>query len=134
MSKRATVSPSWLDRMLVSWGLRSLHQHGGGWYSVNPMLKDGIPTGRAPAEPFELGTLDFEALGRAIDALPDLQRAAITRAYRPWTAASIDAISPAPTSTWCDRLKAASFTLHEAMRRDDSKYLNEPLVFLDEPD
>ena len=134
MSRRATVSPPWLDRLLVGWGLRSLHQHGSGWYRVNPMLKDGIPTGRAPSEPFEMGAEDYAALDRAIAALPDHQRAAITRAYRPWTAASIDAISPAPTSTWSDRLKAASFTLAEAMRRDDSKNLHEALAFSDESD
>jgi len=117
MSKRATVQPPWLDRMLIGWGLKSLHQHGRGWYSVNPMLKDGIPTGRPPSEPFELGSEDYAALDQAIKALPDVQRAAITRAYKPWTAYSFDMVCPTSTSTWCDRLKAAAVTLKIAMNQ-----------------
>jgi hypothetical protein len=117
MSKRATVQPPWLDRLLIGWGLKSLHQHGKGWYSINPSLKDGIATGRPPAEPFELGGEDYAALDAAICALPDVQRAAIIRAYKPWTAPSIDALGFVPTSTWCMRLKAAAQTLAIAMQR-----------------
>jgi len=118
MSRRASVKPDWLDRMLVGWGLKSLHQHGNGWYRINPMLKDGIPTGRPPGELFELGGEDYKALEVAIHALPDVQRAAITRAYKPWTAHSIDALSAVDTSTWCRRLQAAALTLAAAMQRD----------------
>ena len=117
MSKRATVQPPWLDRLLIGWGLRSLHQHGKGWYSVNPSLKSGIPSGRAPSEPFELGSEDYKALDAAINALPDVQRAAITRAYKPWTAASIDIVGGVDVSTWCRRLQAAAQTLAIAMQR-----------------
>lgn len=117
MSRRATVQPPWLDRLLIGWGLRSLHTHGKGWYSVNPMLKDGIPTGRPPAEPFEMGSEDYAELDAAINALPDVQRAAITRAYKPWTAASIDVVGGVDVSTWCRRLQAAAVTLAAAMQR-----------------
>ncbi len=117
MSKRATVQPPWLDRLLIGWGLKSLHSQRG-WYSVNPMLKDRIPTGRPPSEPFELGSEDYAALDAAINALPVVQRDAVTRAYKPWTAANIDALSPAPISTWCERLKAAARTLALAMQRN----------------
>ena len=117
MSKRATVSPDWLDRLLVGWGLKSLHQHGRGWYSVNPMLRDGIPSGKPPAGHFELAAEDYRELERAIELLPDLQRAAVTRAYKPWTAQGIDAMSPASTSTWCERLKSAARRLEVAMSR-----------------
>lgn len=116
MSKRATVSPPWLDHMLIRWGTRSLHESGSGWYSINPMLKDGIATGRAPAEPFEMGTEDCRALDAAIDNLNPLQRAAVTRAYKPWSAASIDAKCPAAASTWCERLKSAARAIEHEMR------------------
>lgn len=118
MSRRAIVHPPWLDRMLIGWGLKSLHLHGNGWYSINPMLKDGIPTGRPPGELFELGSEDYRALDEAINALPAVQRDAITRAYKPWTAAALDAVYLCGTSTWCERLKAAALTLQTVMRRD----------------
>jgi hypothetical protein len=118
MSKRATVQPPWLDRLLIGWGLRSLHQHGKGWYSISPSLKSGIPSGKPPGELFELGGEDYAELDAAIRALPDVQKLAITRAYKPWTAADIDARAFAPTSTWCDRLKAAALQLAVAMQRE----------------
>ena len=117
MSRRAIVSPAWMDRLLVGWGLKSLHQHGAGWYSLCPMLRDGIPTGRPPGELYELGGEDYAALDAAINALPLIQRAAVSRAYKPWTAASIDQVEPASRQTWCERLKSAAVTLELAMRR-----------------
>lgn len=126
MSKRATVNPSWLDRMLVGWGLRSLHTHGSGWPKVSPMLRDGIPTGRPPSEPFEMGGEDYRALDAAIEALPMVQRVAITRAYKPWTAPGIDALGFVPTSTWCDRLHTAALTLKTAMQRKTLAISAEP--------
>ena len=117
MARRPTVSPPWLDRLLIGWGLKSLHEHGTGWYRINPSLKDGIASGHAPPEPFELGGEDYRALDEAIHALPLAQRAAVTRAYKPWAAASIDALEPANRQTWCERLKAAALTLESKMRR-----------------
>lgn len=116
MSRRATVKPDWLDRLLVGWGLKSLNTENG-WYKVNPMLKEAIPIARGPSDPFDFGGEDYRALDAAIQALPPHQLAAITRAYKPWTAASIDAHSPALTSTWCERLKAAALTLAAAINR-----------------
>lgn len=121
MSRRATVQPPWLDRLLVGWGLRSLHTNGSGWYSINPMLKDGIATGRAPGELFELGGEDYAALDRAIMELPEVQKVAVTRAYKPWTASSIDALCVVDTSTWCRRLQAAAENLTVAMQRKVAK-------------
>lgn len=118
MSRRAIVSPPWLDRLLVGWGLKSLHEHGSGWYRINPMLKDGIPTGRPPAELYELGSEDYKALDDAINTLPLGQRAAVTRAYKPWVASAIELLEPCiRASTWCERLKSAAHTLESKMRR-----------------
>ena len=116
MPRRAIVKPDWLDRLLIGWGLRSLNDCNG-WYSVNPMLKDAIPTARGPADPFDFGAKDFDDLDAAIQALPTHQLAAITRAYKPWAAPGIDRMMPALTSTWCERLKAAALTLAAAMDR-----------------
>lgn len=117
MSRRAIVNPSWLDRLLVGWGLRSLHLHGTGWYGLCPMLRDGIPTSRPPGELYELGGEDYAALDHAINALPLVQRAAVSRAYKPWMAASIEQVELASKQTWCERLKSAALTLELAMRR-----------------
>lgn len=117
MARRATVKPEWLDRLLVGWGLKSLNEGCNGWYSVNPMLKEAIPIAKGPGDVFDFGSEDYRALDAAIQALPAHQLAAITRAYKPWTAHSIDALQPALTSTWCERLKAAALTLAAAMDR-----------------
>lgn len=118
MSRRATVKPDWLDRMLISWGLKSLHTQGSGWYSVNPMLKDGIPSGKAPSGPYEYGAEDFRELEACIDLLTPAQKLAVTRAYKPWSAAAIDDLHPASVSTWCERLKAAARVIEAKMRRE----------------
>ena len=111
------VKPDWLDRLLIGWGLRSLNEGSNGWYSVNPMLKDAIPTARGSADLCDFGTQDYEDLDAAIRELPTHQLAAITRAYKPWAAPGIDRMMPALTSTWCERLKAAAVTLAAAMDR-----------------
>ena len=117
MSRRAMVKPDWLDRLLIGWGLRSLNEGCNGWYSVNPMLKDAIPTARGSADLCDFGTQDYDDLDAAIRELPTHQLAAITRAYKPWAAPGIDRMMPALTSTWCERLKAAAVTLAAAMDR-----------------
>ena len=111
------VKPDWLDRLLIGWGLRSLNEGSNGWYSVNPMLKDAIPTARGSADLCDFGAQDYDDLDAAIQALPTHQLAAITRAYKPWAAPGIDRMMPALTSTWCERLKAAAVTLAAAMDR-----------------
>ena len=111
------VKPDWLDRLLIGWGLRSLNEGSNGWYSVNPMLKDAIPTARGSADLCDFGTQDYDDLDAAIRELPTHQLAAITRAYKPWAAPGIDRMMPALTSTWCERLKAAAVTLAAAMDR-----------------
>ena len=111
------VKPDWLDRLRIGWGLRSLNEGCNGWYSVNPMLKDAIPTARGSADLCDFGTQDYEDLDAAIRELPTHQLAAITRAYKPWAAPGIDKMMPALTSTWCERLKAAAVTLAAAMDR-----------------
>ena len=111
------VKPDWLDRLLIGWGLRSLNEGSNGWYSVNPMLKDAIPTARGSADLCDFGAQDYYDLDAAIRELPTHQLAAITRAYKPWAAPGIDRMMPALTSTWCERLKAAALTLAAAMDR-----------------
>jgi len=88
MSRRATVEPVWLDRMLVAWGTASIRSSG--WYSINPMLKDGIPNPARSMEPMGLTSLDFRQLESAINALPHHNKLAITRAYKPWAAREIE--------------------------------------------
>ncbi len=85
MSKRATIQPRWLDRMLMRWGRTMPTARG--WYNVCPMLQSGIPsTGRGAAGPWDLTPADFDALHAAIDALGHKHRCVIYRAFKPWTA------------------------------------------------
>ena len=116
MSKRATVNPRWLDCMLIGWGLASIRSSG--WYTINPMLQDGIPTGFRSREPTGLCVEDYRDLEAAIDALPLNHRCAVTRAYKPWTAQQIEQEWPARhPEVWRRWLTAAAQAIVAHMNR-----------------
>lgn len=117
MSKRATIQPLWLDAMFVGWGLSALRSNRG-WYSVNPMLKDGIPMPARSMEPQGLCFADWSDLQKAIDALPLNHQCALIRCYRPWTAKTMEQEWPgtSPTS-WHRWLNAAAASVFCALER-----------------
>ena len=108
MSRRATVQPDWLDRMLIQWGLSTLRAQRG-WYSVNPMLKAGIPRPTVAPDLWDITPGDYRELEAHIRALEEQHQAAILRAYRPWTARTIEELHPAATAgAWHRWLHAAA--------------------------
>ena len=121
MARSARVNPPWLHSMLVRWGLRSLHLHGTGWYRISPMLRDGIPTGRLPTEPWDFGGEDYRQLEAAINAMPAGLRDAVTRAYKPWMAREIQSTTVIGPSAWSERLHQAAQMLVLHMRRSDGE-------------
>jgi hypothetical protein len=84
MSRRIRVKPAWLDDLLSGWGRKSdRHQ---GWYSINPMLRDGIPTRTNALEVTGYIHMDYADLESAIGELEPKLRLAIVAAYKPWYA------------------------------------------------
>lgn len=90
MARRAVVRPDWLDSMLWQWGLRALRGAGLGYPTVCPMLKEGIPQQARSFEPEGLCDQDFAQLEGAVAALEHKHQMAVIRAYRPWTAKTIE--------------------------------------------
>lgn len=91
MSREAQLGPAWLIGLLVAWNRRETRDSGLGYYRVNPMLRDGIPTPARSYEPTGYGGAEIEAVGREVGKLDELHRAAVLRYCRPWMARAIDA-------------------------------------------
>lgn len=84
MSKRATVEPSWLDAMLVSWGRIKVRQ-AMGYPSECLMFKERVPAPARSYEPTGYCAADFSALEAALDTLDNQHKYAILHCYKPWT-------------------------------------------------
>lgn len=88
MARRPLIQPKWLDEMLWRWGQDSLRRESRmlGWYSICPMLKEGIPTQARSYEPTGVAPWEFEELEAHINALEPKFVLVLVRAYRPWAA------------------------------------------------
>jgi len=122
MSRRTLVQPRWLDCLLWNWAIRSLKVESGsiGYYTINPMLKEGIPTQATSYEPTGFNADDFEATTKAIDALPDNFRLVILRAYKPWAARAMEAeldVYGVSERTWQRWTHEAAVILERALMR-----------------
>lgn len=115
MSRRATVKPEWLDHMLVSWG-KELNRSRG-WYTVTPMLRDGIPMPAQSMEPTGLCRQDWRQLELAIEQMERWHQAAVIRAYRPWVAETLEREYPVPAKQWFLWLHEAAADLCLRMER-----------------
>jgi hypothetical protein len=92
MAKRSFIEPHWLDRLLHSWALHSIRSGGPlGYPSVSPMFMGRVQIKKGSREPFELNQDDYNDVSIAVAELAHKHRLAITRAYKPWAAASINA-------------------------------------------
>lgn len=109
MSRPAQLGPAWLIGLLLAWSRRETCASGLGYYRVNPMLRDGIPTPARSYEPMGYGGADIEAIGSAVGALPLMRRVAVMRYCRPWMIPAIDAEMgrTLSTDTWLYHLRAA---------------------------
>lgn len=93
MSKRSFIEPRWLDCLLHAWAMRSISGQSSplGYPSVSSMFKERVQFKQGSREPFELTADDFNDVSLAVAELSHKHRLAITRAYKPWTVASINA-------------------------------------------
>ena len=110
MSKRAIVKPDWLDRMLCRWGVQRVANLG--YAGVSPMFKERTGQSAQALDPTGYSREDFRELEAAIDLLPPQQQAAVIRAYRPWTAPTMEDKFPCTSpTTWHRWLTSAAATL-----------------------
>jgi hypothetical protein len=76
-----------------------------GFYSVNPMLKSGIPQRAQSFEPVGYSGTDYRDLESAMKELTEKRLLAVMRYCKPWTVKQIDAEWPLDTDTWLYHLK-----------------------------
>lgn len=109
MSRPPQLEPAWLIGLLLAWSRRETRNSGLGFYTVSPMLRDGIPTPARSYEPTGYGGAELEAVGHAVMALRLMRRLAVLRYLRPWMANAIDAEIERvlDTDTWMYHLRGA---------------------------
>lgn len=120
MPKPARLGPDWLTDLLYRWGKSQLDRSskGIGYYTVNPMLRDGIPQPAASHEPTGYSGQDYRDLERAVAELETIQQLAIARFCMPWRIRMIDAEHEYMTTRrWLVELRAALELIDSAMSR-----------------
>lgn len=119
MSREAQLGPAWLIGLLVAWNRRETRDSGLGYYRVNPMLRDGIPTPARSYEPMGYGGAEIDAVGRAVAELELMRRVAVMRYCRPWMIPAINAEFAEPPSTdkWLKHLREALAELDGKLSR-----------------
>lgn len=90
MSRAPQLEPAWLIGLLIAWSRRETRDSGLGYYTINPMLRDGIPCQARSYEPTGYGGTELDAIGRAVNQLRLMRKLAVMRYCRPWMAGAID--------------------------------------------
>lgn len=123
MPRKPELEPRWLVGLLHQWAMRELYgsTKGLGYYSVNPMLKDGIPTQARSYEPTGYSHGDFRELEHAMKEMAEAPRLkfellAVVRYVKPWKAKDIDAEWPRETRHWLKDLRNGLATIDAKMR------------------
>lgn len=119
VSRRATIDPIWLDRMLIAWGLASVRE-ALGFPPISPMFKERIGQRAQSYEPQGYCRQDFSDLEEAIDGLDYKYRLVLTRCYKPWTAVAIEAelqVYAVTDRTWQRWLHEAAAQLATRLRQ-----------------
>jgi len=119
MGRPAKLEPRWLVGLLNQWALRDdrNRSRGIGYYSVNPMLKDGIPGRARSFEPTGFCEQDFTDAEKAIEALEQNHRLAVVRYFKPWAKHAIDGEVSRSDDTWLRWLKEALAIIEADMDR-----------------
>jgi hypothetical protein len=109
MAKTPALEPRWLVGLLNLWAVRSLHSQtkGLGYYTENPMLKDGIRGQCRSYEPTGYSDVDYLDADAAINELDLMRRLAVMRYFKPWARANIDAEMQRDDGTWLYHLRRA---------------------------
>jgi len=118
MSRAPQLEPAWLIGLLLAWSRRETAANGLGFYSVNPMLRDGIPCQARSYEPMGYGGAEVDAAGRAVAELNLMHRIAIMRYLRPWMIPAFDRELEYTASTryWLATLRGALRILEGELR------------------
>jgi len=117
MARKPELQPAWLVGLLHQWAMRELHgqTRGIGWYSINPMLKEGIPVRAESFEPTGYSGQDFDRLEQAMRQIQDKHLLAVVRYVMPWRARAMDEEWGFSTDSWLRYLKAGLIDLDEKM-------------------
>ena len=118
MARKPDLEPRWLVGLLNAVALRSLNEQtrSVGWYTVNPMLRDGIPKRGRSYEPTGYSDGDHKAALDALNLLPMRRLLAVARYFKPWAKQAIEAEHQWSDDTWMRELKAAMATLETELR------------------
>ncbi len=122
MPRQAQLEPRWLVGLLVAWGRHKRRESTGslGYYSVNPMLKDGIRGQAQSHEPMGYGAGDFRDLEKAMQLLDKPRLAAVVRYTLPEKARAFDEEWGYSTDSWLRLLKAGLADLEAMLARIDT--------------
>lgn len=108
MSKRLVIEPHALHVLLMDWAFSSFPKGGGlGYPNKCAYLAERTQQQARSFEPWDLSRQDRDEVALAIAALSHKHRLAITRAYKPWTVASINhemsayCVSDRTWRRWC---------------------------------
>jgi hypothetical protein len=113
MSKKPELQPRWLIGLLNQWAIRStyLGSKGLGYYTTNPMLRDGIPGRVRSFEPTGYSDVDFLDVERAVNDLDIMRRLSVMRYFKPWSRNAIDAEMKRDNDTWMYHLRLSLIAL-----------------------
>ncbi len=119
MSKRPELEPRWLIGLLNQWALRMSRDQtrGLGYYTINPMLRDGIPVRARSYEPTGYSDVDFLDVENAVSQLDVMRRLSVMRYFKPWSRLAIDAEFERDNDTWMYHLRIALQTLSAELDR-----------------
>lgn len=123
MARKPELHPAWLVGLLHQWAMRELHGQTKsiGWYSINPMLKEGIPVRAESYEPTGYSGQDFKRLEDAMRGIPPRHLLAVVRYVMPWRAKALNHEWGLSTDTWLRYLKAGLVDLDEKMEALDKR-------------
>ena len=123
MARKPELHPAWLVGLLHQWAMRELHcqTKGIGWYSINPMLKEGIPVRAESYEPTGYSGQDYAKLEAAMRQIPEHHLLAVVRYVMPWRARAMDHEWGYSTDTWLRYLKAGLADLDSKMQTLDKR-------------
>lgn len=123
MPRQPELHPAWLVGLLHQWASRRRAEESRtvGWYSINPMLKEGIPVRAESYEPTGYSGYDFKQLEMAMMAIDSRHAIAVIRYVRPEKARGFDIEYGYSTDTWLRYLKAGLVGLDAKMERLDKQ-------------
>lgn len=121
MARKPELHPAWLVGLLHQWASRKRAEQSRsvGWYSINPMLKEGIPVRAESYEPTGYSGHDFRQLDAAMQLIDRRYLAAVVRYVLPEKARGLDIEWGFSTDTWLRHLRSGLVELDCRIERLD---------------